>query len=475
MGVTRATVTVGVLVVFGFALFGNTCLHETPSDWPDDHTTQADPTIAVLGDLVVIAFVNTMHYLPLRSGRSSLTGYARSDNGGRTFQDMGAAPAAPDSLGYSNPSLGVSRDGIFFLANLQQGLRGPQVAVARSVDGGRTFEPPVLVSEPKVSPLPDLPHLALAPDQGFVYVVWTDLLLRQVFFSSSADGGRTFAPAMTLSDGDTPKQFARLATGKDGLLYCLWLEPKPSPRPTTSFSLCQLELSLSLYVRRSVDYGQTWSPAVVIATVRSPCNPSAPLEFQTGYVRGGIRAPGIPSAAVDLRTGSLYVAFHSASPSREDNADVWFLAVGSDLTLLVPPTRVNDDLTSSDQFMPALAVSPQGEIGIVFYDRRLDPNNEGVDLFFARSTDGGMTFVNERMTSASFPVPPIVGQPSKTGHFDDLRPAGYFGNYIAIAADGHTFYLAWADGRNVVRTPRYPAGRPDLDVYFARIPTLLRE
>jgi hypothetical protein len=332
------------------------------------------------------------------------------------------------------------------------------------VDGGRAFELPIQVPNPRGSTLADIPHLALAPDgEEIVYVAWTDLLLRQVFFSRSLDGGRSFELPVALTEGNAPKLFARLAAGKNGLLYCLWIEAKGSP-------------SVPVFVRRSLDYGRSWGQKKLVAFVRFPWDRSTPeaAHLGVGFIRGGIRALGVPSVAVNSATGHLYMALQSASPDLTDT-DVFFLAVDADIEVVVPLTRVNDDATSNDQFMPALAVSPRGEVGILFYDRRLDQDNSDCDVFFARSMDGGMMFTNERITSVSFPVPPLVGQPSQTGHFDGLRRAGYFGGYISIVADSGFFYLAWTDARNIVRTPNYPQGRADLDVYFTRIPMLRRD
>ena len=182
----------------------------------------------------------------------------------------------------------------------------------------------------------------------------------------------------------------------------------------------------------------------------------------------------LPSPVVDPQTGELCIAFQSAAGDGSDNSDVFFMALDPELSIIIPPKRVNDDTTQNDQFMPALAVSPQGEIGIMFSDRRLDSNNELIDVFFARSTDGGLSFTNERVTTGSFPAPPIVGQPTQTGNCDDLRRPCYMGDYNDMAADARFFYLAWGDSRNIVKTPCYPEGRQDLDVYFAKIPTILR-
>lgn len=321
----------------------------------------------------------------------------------------------------------------------------------------------------------DLPQVTVDPETGFVYVIWTELLRREILFSRSTDGGQTFSLPVALSNGPAPKNMARLAPGPEGLLYGLWLEATPTRSLPSPLELegCPVEpLGNRLYVSRSLDHGHSWSQAQPIATVFLSCDPQSPPQCRPG-VRGGIRTPPLPSPAVDPRTGALYIAFQSAVADGSDNADILFMALDPELNILIPPKRVNDDPTYNDQFMPALAISPQGELGIMFYDRRLDPNNELIDVFFAYSTDGGITFVNERVTTVSFPIPPIVGQLTQTGHFDDLRRACYIGDYNSIVADSRSFYLVWGDSRRIVRTPRYSEGRPDLDIYFARIPISL--
>jgi cysteine-rich repeat protein len=44
------------------------------------------------------------------------------------------------------------------------------------------------------------------------------------------------------------------------------------------------------------------------------------------------------------------------------------------------------------------------------------------------------------------------------------------GEYIAVAADQDSFYYLWGDNRDTLVTPSYPAGRPDPNVYFDRLP-----
>ncbi|NIR46468.1 MAG: hypothetical protein GWN99_18655, partial [Gemmatimonadetes bacterium] len=65
------------------------------------------------------------------------------------------------------------------------------------------------------------------------------------------------------------------------------------------------------------------------------------------------------------------------------------------------------------------------------------------------STDGGRSWVNERVTAESFDVPPL------NPNFDPLVKACYMGDYNHAAADDRGFYLTWGDNRRIVRTPRF--------------------
>jgi hypothetical protein len=78
-----------------------------------------------------------------------------------------------------------------------------------------------------------------------------------------------------------------------------------------------------------------------------------------------------------------------------------------------------------------------GNIGITYYDfRNDDPATAALetDLWFTRSTDGGLTWGEERVTPTSF----------------DMRSApdanGYFvGDYEGLSALGTTFYPFWSE------------------------------
>ncbi len=443
-----------------------------PSTDKPEQTTQSETTIALYGDTVLVAFVDTGQYLPATVGVSSLSGYARSDDGGRTFTDLGRVPPSSRSLGYSDPSLAVDGQGNFYFSNIQfvPAQRSTQsfLGVAKSLDGGQTFSEPVLIGGTGPPDVHFQDKELIAVDNtggrfdGNVYMAWTEFASgSQILFVRSTDGGRTFAEPIVLSD-DVSVQGATPAVGPTGEVYVVWIS---------------FDSGRSLKIRRSDDGGVTFGSTFTVAEIARTSDPQASNLCRRQALRGGIRTLELPSVAVDrsptsLFRGSIYIAYQSdPDGSGSDMSDVFVVTSLDGGRTFSKPVRVNDDQTSTDQFMPAIAVAADGTVGVFFYDRRLDSDNRKIDVYFARSRNGGQSFEpNRRVTDISFDVPPTFGQRTSSGNFDYQRGVCYMGDYNQMAADEDFFYLVWGDNRTILKTDTYPNGRPDPDVYFAKIP-----
>jgi hypothetical protein len=106
------------------------------------------------------------------------------------------------------------------------------IAVSRSTDGGRTFGDPVRVHEDgwQLNGCPeDGPAIAL-DDAGRLHIVWPTMTgeganaEKALFYSSSTDGGRTFAPRVRLDgSGAGVAAHPQLASAGDGVL-AVWDE-----------------------------------------------------------------------------------------------------------------------------------------------------------------------------------------------------------------------------------------------------------
>jgi len=429
-------------------------------------------------------------------------GYFTSTDGGCTWTDGGLFPGYDQYTTTSDISFAFGRHNDVYGAMLVDGEVGNRdfsgIAVSRSTDGGRTFQPPVLVqADPTGSTFSDKPWIGVdttnGPFAGSVYVVWNldsnTSDSAPIYFSRSTDGGRTFSPGIEI-DGISPRcQFGDLA-GANGARTCdsaLGATPVISPDGTISVVYAYLDPRLAdndadqgggqgqggdavlggqsnlaaceplppsnaahtqMMVVQSHDGGKTWSAPVDAATVYD-----LPFHFQNSCFRNF----SLPAFAADSTSGALYLAW---SDERSGDADILLVRSTDDGKTWSAPVRVNDDPLGDgkDQFQPQLAVAPDGVVSVMFFDRRNDPDNFKIDVYLAQSTNGGQSFhPNVRVTNVSWdpsldaPVP--VGGP----------PVTFIGDYQGLAVDNHFAHVFWNDtrtGTQEIFTAAMPSVQP---------------
>ena len=164
---------------------------------------------------------------------------ARSTDGGQTFS--ASVVVDHDACPCCRTSLARAPDGTLFVA-WRKIFAGDvrDVVVARSTDGGATFEAPVRVHEDGWV-YPGCPHAgpSIAVDSaGVLHVVWyTGAEGRAgLYVAASHDGGQTFGAPQPLSKGTAPVSHARLAPTPDGV-WIAW-EDRNQPGGRVALSRC---------------------------------------------------------------------------------------------------------------------------------------------------------------------------------------------------------------------------------------------
>lgn len=288
--------------------------------------------------------------------------------------------------------------------------------MAKSTDGGLTFQPPVtLATGTSGAPFHDKPYMAIdnspsSPYRGSIYVSWTMFSslsggTSPIYFSRSTDGGVTFSVPARISGTVQYDQGSQPSVGPNGEVY-------------VSFA-GYVGSEIRLYVVRSLDGGSTFGTPIQAAFISDPGSSLPPGDYRT---------PTIPSSATDVGrgpySGTVYAVWQDGSAGNSDIRLVYSRDRGQTWS---GPINVNNDETQNDQFFPFVSVARNGRVDVVFYDRRNDPGNFLLDVYAGISFNGGVSFQNRKITDA-----PI--NPGSTR---------FVGDYIGVASLNETFYPGW--------------------------------
>ena len=427
-----------------------------------DISTHSETANAAFGDNVVVAFNDSTGFVAATFPPAfSAMGYAHSSDGGASFRDLGNLPVRPGFPLQENegdPGIVVDRKGVFYASYILFDAARPAgfrntVGVSKSTDGGVTWSLPVALP---VFGAPNnfLDKCFIAVDStsgansGNVYVTFTNFPqvntgTLPIMFSRSTDGGLSFSSPIQLSATGTQNQGSEPVVGPNGEIYVAWWQ---ASGPGGS----------KIVVAKSTNGGISFGAPVSVA-------PVTPIGFNSGSLLGNFRVNSFPRIDVDQNNGNVYIAYASR-PGHGDSGDVFFVRSTNGGATWSSPLRLNDDPGDNDQFFPDLAVSADGTIRAIWYDKRRDPNNIDMTVFTAVSTDGGLSFgPNQAVTPATFP--PAVG-------YDPVINRIYMGDYIDIKAGANSsgrtsdFFLAWGDFRRVITTTG--GTRHNQDVFFSR-------
>ena len=388
------------------------------------------------------------------SGNTRVAYYYSSDSG-RTWGSGLISLETPQKTWSraSDPSVLSDADGNFYLCLLMLDnlTFDSGVYIYKSTDNGQTFSNPVAAftdigsgGNPKQA---DKCFIAVdvspsSPFRNSVYAVWTSTendqagqnaaFIRLAYLRA---GAQTFSIPKTISHagdmrGPSP------ALGPNGEVYCAW-EGIGNPK--------------TILFNASTDGGDTFlplsvAPSIEIAVHRFTGSLSDPGS--TINIAGISRMNSFPSLAVDLSNGpdrgSLYIAW--AETTNGIDSDVFLKKLSppnGQRPGISDPVRVNN-VNAGDQFFPWIAVDrTNGEVEVVFYDRRDNPGSFPVNLYVARSTDGGSSFPENLRVSTVASDPRIQASVAGSNGFG----IG-IGDYLAISALRGRSHVLWTDTRN---------------------------
>jgi hypothetical protein len=495
---------------------------------PFVRATQSEVSAAAFGRNIVVTYNDStgLHVKPNPSGpglvtdRVLLSGFATSNDGGKTWSRGFIPPAAGAAETFGDPSVGVDRHGVFYFANLAADATHGTIQVNKSTDGGKTWGPGVVVQEDDGS---DKEWLAVGRDpvvgsRDNVYVTWTSFQddgSCQLRFGRSTDGGATFTAKTIYVPTADPNpvnpqnclQFSNPVVDPiTGTLYV----------PFLHFSNADQDFIQMLI---SDDAGGTFhfatfnvpgAPDPTVMPVTQPgeltsCGGS--VQGQQLFVNLRLTVHGAADAgpglfglpryinasrmvlqpALAARNGVLYLAWNNSTsrffgdPAGGSN----ILFVRSDdggstwtVPIIVNPVSVAD----KHHVLPSLAIDADpNDVHVSYYTQHSDGS---LDLDMANSHDGGDSFPADRtlhVTSTPFDLPP-TNIPLSNGpvfgatNYDRQIAVCYaLGEYQSVTSANGSVYAGWGDMRNTITEPTNALDpisgqtHPQEDVFYQKV------
>ncbi|GAB4343157.1 MAG: hypothetical protein Kow0037_31030 [Calditrichia bacterium] len=350
---------------------------------------------------------------------------AFSKDGGLTWELRAAAKPA-SNIYYIDPSVAFDSNGNAYIAYLavKQGaqLKGTAIAVVKSTDGGNTWQAPVFVANnfDNSAYTHSRPFISVNPANNNILVSWVITEGQNAYpvMAQSNNGGASFGSWVAVSNQNGAVRNAIAAADLAGNIYVAYFD---------------LQQSIT-YVAKSTDNGVSFQTVHSFSVEQ--------IGEAVGFrriLKGAVKVNSYPWIAVDnsetASQGNIYLVW---ADNRNGNADILMTKSTDAGQSWSEPTVVNNDQTNLDQFFPTVAVDQAtGALNIAFYDSRNDANNELVDTYIAQSVDGGETFINQRVSTAS--SNPKVGF--------DQGGQKFFGDYLAVTAYNNVVYSAFTDSR----------------------------
>lgn len=380
--------------------------------------SQIEPTISrhPLNPQIIFASAYTI----LLNSRSE--GVYVSTNGGQNWTGTDVCSGVPVQNHGGDPGTIIDKNGTFILThlgNIQTGMFSNY-----SNNNGTTWSNTVTIQQDDVDKgSPGTDDASASPFYGRTYLAWTYFVPPiRIVLSYTTNSGSNWSGVINVNNGlgGNRSYGPAICVNPTGTAFVTWASAVPTSPFTEDY----------IGVAKSTNGGVSWNAvenAIDINGIRT-----TQLEPWT------IRANSFPVIDIDKtggsRNGWVYIATTSKNlaPAGTD-PDIILFTSTNDGNSWSSGVRVNQDAINNgrNQFFPSIRVDENGGINIIYYDNR--NSVDSVDVYLSRSTNGGITFTDFRITSSRFKPVPVSG----------AIGGGNMGDNLGLTSGNGKLYPVW--------------------------------
>lgn len=340
------------------------------------------------GDVHVVWFDSQIHY-------------RRSVDDGRTWLDSVTLSSAFQA---QHPAIAVAGHTVYVVwhevaAALPQVK--PQIVLRRSLDRGKTWEPAQRVTDPAIHSA----HPSIAATGTSVHVTWFDGrhgdALPEIYSRHSRDSGASWRPEHRISESNSPSWVSTIEA--DGLnVYIGWVD--------------YLDANEEEYLRRSVDGGETWLPAVRMTN--DPADSWAPSIALSGstihFTWFDRRDAGVTDADIERKLNeALTLVGLPASPPPPRTPEIYYL---NDFAERIQ-TKKKQLIHVLPQWVGRGGDPKRIEAILLQYEELEQQWSQSWEIYYKRSVDRGESFSDDRRLTLA---PGPSSRPSVVARGDDV-------------------------------------------------------
>ncbi len=384
-------------------------------------TNQIEPFITRHPTNPNILFASAMTYNPANAFLSE--GIYVTTNGGASWRGNDTCTGAPITFHQGDPAVAIDKDGRFLLTRLGFPA-GPGVYSHVSNNNGATWAPQRAIiadASDRAALISDV--IPTSAFYGRSYSAWVRFAPPYpVYFAQTTDGGTSWSTPGAINAPTQRNQGAEISLGPNGRLNLCWARVINNSPYTEDF----------VGFATSTTGGATWTLTEGAFDVNG---------IQGLYpTKNNILVNGLPKIETDKTGGTfngrifIITTQRNLAPAGSDPDLVLYRSTNNGQSWL-PGIRVNQDALNNGktQLFPAIHVDDNGGVNILYYDDR-QTSLDSLGVYLSRSTDGGTTWNDYRVSSKNFTPRAISG-----------LTQGRMGDNLALTSLGNTLFPVWMD------------------------------